>query len=112
MSYTQNYYDFKEDETIWLATVDGGRLVQYIVAPDEQRAQAVCRRIFDRRKFNFDWAEVGELEDTGSTDIESMVRGDEQPFSVIVPQRYYLVEYEKRVNQGGFKGIYQRYLNY
>lgn len=48
----------------------------------------------------------------GPVDIESAVRGSEPTFEVIEPRQYHMIKHEKRVNQAGFKGVYQVRLNY
>lgn len=108
MSYTGgNYYSFEDDETIYELSFEGEYPSAYVVANSDESAMNIARRLFDRMDSYDGWRDYISVQDTGSTDIEGMARGPEQPFSVIVPHRYYMVEYEKRVNQAGFKGIYQ-----
>lgn len=95
-----------EKETIWLAEFENGRK-QYVLAPNERKADTVLKRMFNHPRYDF-YNEDYDLEDTGMTDVESAARGDEKPFSVIEARRYFLIEHEKRVNQAGFKGIYDK----
>lgn len=100
------------EETLYRIVI-GDEQQTYIMAPREKDALSVARRLYDRPKYDFDFGTVDiDVEDTGQTDIESAVRGDEPPFTAIVPHRYYMVRHEKRVNQAGYKGVYQTRLYY
>jgi hypothetical protein len=49
-----------------------------------------------------------KMEDTGRKDVAAVIRGDSEPFNLLEAKRYVIIEYEKQVNQAGYKGIYTR----
>lgn len=98
-----------EEDTIWLIEFSNGSK-QYVLAPDEKKAHVVLKRMYRAPRYDFDWEDY-EITDTNSTDIESMARGSEPPFSVLEANQYTIQEHEKRVNQAGYKGMYVRVWN-
>lgn len=100
--------NMSDERTIYHVTFEDVDREEYVLAPDKQAAYVVIKRMFRAPRYDFDYSDC-EIVDTGSTDIESMARGDEPPYSVLVADSYRIAEHEKRVNQGGFKGMYERY---
>ncbi len=98
------------DETIYLVEFDDVAPSQYVLAPGENEAHVVLKRMYRVPKYDFDWSEY-ELTDMETTDIESVARGSEPPFSVLEADTYQIREHEKRVNQAGYKGMYVRRWN-
>lgn len=96
-----------DEETIYHVTFDNVDREEYVLASNEKQVHVVLKRMFRAPRYDFDWTEY-EISDTGSTDIESMARGRESPFSVLEAKRYRIYEHEKRVNQAGYKGMYVR----
>lgn len=99
------------EEVLWHVSFDDNHQPVFVKAKTRRDATAVVRRVFDRRKYDFDWEECAEITRTEKQDVESEVRGD-PPHVAIVPYRFYCIRYEKRVNQAGFKGVYQTRLYY
>lgn len=106
MSYNEHMTSAEEDETIYLVDFDDGGK-QYVIAPDERSVHTVLKRMYRAPRYDFDWTEYS-IQDMESTDVESMARGPDPPFSVLEARRYCIHEHEKRVNQGGYKGMYLR----
>jgi len=97
----------EKEETLWEVQFENDEHQPvYVQAPGKAEAWSVTRRMFDRQKYDFDFEEVCELTETSKRDPREAVKGD-RPFRAIVPHKYHMTQYEKRVNQGGFKGVYQ-----
>lgn len=97
-------------KTIHHVTFGGTDREEYVLAPGEREVHVVLKRMFNSSQYDFDWEDY-TVTDTGSVDIEPMVRGDEPPFSVLEAHEYHIVENEKRVNQAGFKVVYPKIWN-
>lgn len=99
--------NFEDDETIWRVDFDCDRRPQYVIASNEQEVHVVLKRMYRAPRYDFEWEEYTAT-DTGDRNVEGKVRGRQPPFSVLNAHRFCILEYEKRVNQGGFKGVYVR----
>lgn len=102
MSYSGNdtTRDVSDGYSLWL--VDSMEHERYVEATSAHSAEALMLIVFDEP--------VISVRPIDEENIGNAVRGDEPPFGCLS----YLadgqvVEYEKRVNQAGFKGIYERY---
>lgn len=81
--------------------VETEKVEKYVEAKNEDHAKALVLIVYG-----------GPIESVSVTDfdnIEDAVRGDEPPFGCLRYRDGSIVEAEKRVNQGGFKGVYDRY---
>lgn len=104
----RGYTKIDDDESIWRVefNTDDQYYPVYVIAPNEIGVHVVLGRMYGEED-GFDW-EDNVVTRSHYTDIEDAVRGDEPPYSSFEAKPYQIVEHEKRVNQAGFKGVYQR----
>jgi hypothetical protein len=100
------------EEKLWLVEFENDEHQPvYIQAETEKQAGSVARRMFDRKKYDFNWTQCISIEETSKRNPEEAVKG-RKPYRAIVPYKYHMVQYEKRVNQVGSKGVYYTKLYY
>jgi len=111
LEYTEKAaFIIDDEETIWHVDFEERKRGVYVVAPNKKKAFVVLKRMYRAPRYDFDWEEC-EITDSGYTNIESAVRGNNAPFKVLVAFRHHILQHEKQANQGDYKGMYHKKWN-